>query len=528
MGKNSRKSYQPVIYASCIVIGILLGKALYEKRSFNFGYNSAKSNQGKLYDILQKIDNEYIDTVDILAIEEQTINAVLDNLDPHSYYMSADEMQRENERMNGNFSGIGIEFRIIDDTITVMRPIKGGPCAEAGIHTGDKLIKVNDELFVGDSLTTKLAMSTLKGKRGTEVKLEFLRAEKPFTTKVIRGEIALESVDASMMLGSETGYIKIAHFSRTTAQEFENAYEKLLKQGMSKLIIDVRDNGGGLMDAVIEISESLLERDQMIVYTKSREGKEEHIAKRNGALCKIPLVVLINENSASASEILAGAVQDNDRGLIVGRRSFGKGLVQRPYSLMDGSNLRLTIARYYTPAGRCIQKDFTNEENEYVENNRMFSGELFSADSIPKIDSLKFETPKGNIVYGGGGIIPDIFVPLDTSHFGINNDELFEQQHIEKYFLSIVPQIQDYLSEKSLSQDYAKIDRQKLWLDFVSYLSNKDLELELPITSDNILKDFFLSKTISRMLQLKYEQNGLFFPQTQESAEVQAALSAIK
>ncbi len=366
------------------------------------------------------ISNLYVDEVDEDKLVEEAIIHLLENLDPHSTYLNAAEVKKMNEPLQGNFEGIGIQFNLADDTLMVIQPVSGGPSEKAGILAGDRIVTVNDTLIAGVKMSTEDIMSRLRGPKNTKVRLKVIRrgVKEPLDFTLTRDEIPLYSLDASYMLREKTGYIRVNRFGATTSEEFRKALAALQKEGMQDLVLDLQGNGGGYLNAAIDMANEFLEKDQLIVYTEGRRSpRSDFFAKGTGAFRKGRLVVLVDEFSASASEIVTGAVQDWDRALVVGRRSFGKGLVQRPVDLPDGSMIRLTVARYYTPAGRCIQKpyeDIGKYNDDLIE--RYNKGEMMSADSIHFPDSLKFRTHRlGRVVYGGGGIMPDYFVPVDTT-----------------------------------------------------------------------------------------------------------------
>lgn len=523
----SSKPAQPLIYALCIVIGLLGGKKLYQGQSYQLGFSNAETSKGKLYDILKKVNEHYVDSVDTRELEEKTIASLLENLDPHSYYLSKEDMSSEDERLNGNFSGIGVEFKIIDDTIVIMQAIEGGPSYEIGVQTGDKIIAVNDRTFVGDSVTSQLAMKHLKGEKGSKVKVNFLRNHKMVQTTITRGEIPLNSVDVFTVIKNEIGYIKISRFSKRTSREVEEAAKALLEQDVKSFIIDVRDNPGGLMSSVVEVCESLLDKNKLIVYTKGRFENEEEKSRFKGKLADYPIYVLINENSASASEILAGAIQDNDRGTIIGRRSFGKGLVQRPFMLADGSALRLTIARYYTPSGRCIQRSYEHGNDEYNQEsyNRIISGELSSADSIPIADSLKFYTTKGKLVYGGGGIVPDVFIPTDTSSFNDLAIQIVNKQLLEHFFLRNIKYWTELLEDKDLSQSYLTLSKKDLmWNRFATFIQEHDSLEESDSKNINLLQKRLQHVLVDKILRLKFKDLGQHYSHFQSDPEILKAV----
>lgn len=420
MIKKINKIYLPIIFAIVLIVGIFLGKAL-NNNPYKSDLYSYVSND-KLSRIIDYVESRYVDSVSRIKLEESAIPAILGELDPHSVYISAEEMKAVSEDMRGNFEGIGVVFNHQTDTSIIVSVITGGPSDKVGVLAGDRIIKVNDSLIAGQKIPSNDIVGMLKGEKGTKVKvsLERKNVHDLIDVEIIRDKIPLYSVDVSYMVDQEIGYIKINRFAETTYKEFIEGVEKLKEKGLKKLILDLRGNTGGYMVAATNITDQFLEAGKMIVYTQGKASPKQEIFSTSKGICKdVELVILQDEFAASASEILAGAIQDNDRGTIIGRRSFGKGLVQEPYQLSDGSVIRLTIARYYTPTGRSIQKPYSEDKNEYYNDllERYHNGEFSEADSIHFADSLKFVTPGGNIVYGGGGIMPDIFVPLDTSGY---------------------------------------------------------------------------------------------------------------
>ncbi|EKT3967155.1 S41 family peptidase [Flavobacterium psychrophilum] len=413
------KVYFPLLIFAAIAIGFLLG-GIFVRIPVTAKLNTQNQTKQKLNKLIDFINDEYVDNVNTDSIVNQTVNGILEKLDPHSVYIAKNEAQGIAESMKGGFVGIGINFFIDNDTIAVIKPIENGPSEKAGIKPGDRILSANNEKIFGKKITTEKLYSKLKGEPNSQVILTIFRksTNKKFDLKVIRNTIALKSIDIAIMLNKKTGYIKINRFAETTYKEFKIGLNKLVKQGANALVIDLRDNGGGYLDQAVSIADEFLKDNKLIVFTKN---KKKHIDKTfattDGVFENGKVTLLINENSASASEILAGAIQDNDRGLVVGRRSFGKGLVQREMPFEDGSTVRLTIARYYTPTGRSIQKSYKNGNQEYINEftNRYKNGELYAKDSIKIADTLKFKTPKGRIVYGGGGIVPDVFVPLESA-----------------------------------------------------------------------------------------------------------------
>lgn len=396
--------------------GLYLGRSFSPSQPAEL--NADGSSYQKIRDIVEILDHEYVDSVDAEKLFEQTIGDILHNLDPHSNYVSAAEMSAMNEQIEGRFGGVGVRFFIIRDTICVTGVLPNSPSERAGLKAGDKFLEIDGEKVASKKTSNEDVMKMLKGIENTPVKVTLLRKGKRINKKIIRGGIPIASVVSSYMIDNKIGYLRISNFSKTTSNEFRVATAKMKRKGMKKLILDLRSNGGGVLTGATEIADEFLPAGKTIVVTKG-EHVDDFTYKSSslGNLKNTEVVVLINSTSASASEILAGALQDNDRGTIVGRRSFGKGLVQQDFGLHDGSNLRLVVARYYTPTGRCIQKPYSGNIDDYYSDNmaRYDSGELFEEDSTSFADSLKFKTPKGKIVYGGGGIMPDIFVPIDTT-----------------------------------------------------------------------------------------------------------------
>jgi len=417
---NKRSWLNPLIYSVLLITGVIIGSLIFRERKPEKFTGKPHASVGKIDNVLDFIVQNYVDTVGRTDLEEKTLVAMLNQLDPHSEYIPAEELQQVNEPLQGNFDGIGVEFNLVNDTICVVHPIQGGPSESVGVKAGDRIVKVDGKNMAGIKITNKKVFDALRGKKGTKVKVSIRRAGvKEFLDFTItRGEIPIYSIDASFIAEPGVGYIKISRFAADTYEEFRRAFNKLTKAGMKKLILDLRGNGGGYLNAAVDISDEFLSNGMLIVYTQGKASpKRVFKASEKGSFENNPLVVLIDEGSASASEIVSGALQDNDRATIIGRRSFGKGLVQEQIEIPDGSALRLTTARYYTPSGRSIQKSYSKGLDAYYseEYDRYEKGELLSADSIHFADSLKYKTVGGKTVYGGGGIMPDIFVPLDTS-----------------------------------------------------------------------------------------------------------------
>ena len=416
---NKLKIWLPLLFAVLIALGIYIGMRMnepYRHANSLFSFRTGQFN--KINDVINYINMEYVDTVNQKKLVESTIEDMLHQLDPHSAYIPADELQASNEPLEGNFDGIGIEFHLQNDTIMVVTAISGGPSDALGIQAGDRIVKVNGKNVANIHITSTQVMQALRGPGGTKVKVTISRYGQLTDYMITRGKIPIYSVDVSYMLNPQTGYIKVSHFGEHTYEEYLEGFMKLKELGMKNLVLDLRGNPGGYLKTAIQLADEFLPDKKLIVYTEGRSRpKEKYLATSRGYFEEGSLVVLIDEGSASASEIVSGAVQDWDRAILVGRRSFGKGLVQEQSEFPDGSAIRLTIARYFTPTGRCIQKPYEDNYEQYENEllDRYKKGELISSDSIHFSDSLKFTTPGGHTVYGGGGIMPDVFVGLDTS-----------------------------------------------------------------------------------------------------------------
>lgn len=500
------------------------------------GQNNKQDLSGvrKYSALLQMIKYAYVDTVNESKLVEKAIVETLKELDPHSMYISKKDLKRANEELVGNFEGIGVQFEIFRDTINIVHPIPGGPSERLGILSGDKIIKIEAENVTGKKLTNQFVFDRLRGKKGTKVNVSIYRSGKKelIDFAIVRDKIPINSIDASYMIEPGIGYINLTRFSSTSMKEFTEAMVKLKSQGIQSLILDLRNNGGGYMNTAIELADQFLEGRKLIVYTEGRMSpREDYYSTDKGIFKKGKLVIMINENSASASEIVSGAIQDLDRGIIVGRRSFGKGLVQRPFQLPDSSEVRLTTARYYTPSGRCIQKSYSEGIDKYYldYSTRFKHGEMENSDSIKFPDSLKFRTSKGRIVYGGGGIMPDVFFPLDTTPFTDYFLNLRRKNVINMF-------VGDYF-------DKSRKDLQKQYPDF-------DLFDKKFIVDDTFMKDFLslaekqgvkmnekeygLSETLiksqikSLIAQKLWDVNASFMIINREDHEVQKAIGVIK
>ena len=501
MSKNKSNRFVPLWMAVCMVIGIFVG-TFYANHFSGNRLNIINSSGNKLNNLLHIIDDQYVDTVNINDLVEKAMPQILSELDPHSVYITAREGEIANDDLRGSFFGIGIEFVIRQDTIRVQNVIGNGPAERAGVLAGDKIVEVDDSAFVGKICTNEEAMHRLKGPKDTKVKLGIIRygEKKVRHITITRGEIPTKSVTSCYMLNDETGYIKLKNFGENTYPELLIALAKLAQQGFNSLVIDLRGNTGGYLESAVQIANEFLSKGQLIVYTQGRAfPRQEYRSDGRGSYQKIPLVVLVDEGSASASEILAGAIQDNDRGTIIGRRTFGKGLVQKPMEFSDHSMIRLTIARYYTPSGRCIQKPYT-DGNRYEDDfiSRYQHGEFFSQDSI-KHTGPEYHTNNGRVVYGGGGITPDIFIPEDT----LNMTSYYKEASMSGLILQFAfnytdanrPKLSDMEEVKEM-ETYLK--RQNIVEQFASFADKNGLKRRnlMIQKSHKLLERFLISRII--------------------------------
>ncbi len=527
MLNNKQYSYlTPIVLALVLSLGLWLGHVLTPQSVEGESYTSDQFL--KMRDIIELLNQRYVDTLNGEALFEHTISDMLHKLDPHSNYIPARELALMNESIEGKFGGIGVRFLILRDTICVTNVIGNSPAQRSGILSGDKIIRVDGKLVANKNITNEMVMNLLKGTENTKVKVCILRKGMEINFNLKRGTIPIESVTVAYMLCPTVGFIKINEFSLTTSEEFNESVARLKQKGMQKLVLDLRNNGGGVMQAATDIADEFLRKGIPIVQTRGiHVGSRTYRATSRGKLEKMEVVLLINENSASASEILAGAIQDNDRGEIVGRRSFGKGLVQEDMKLRDGSDLRLTIARYYTPTGRCIQKPYNKGYDRYMNDQleRYESSEMYRPDSTLFVDSLKFKTPKGKFVYGGGGIMPDVFVPADTDSRSLYLTTLLFSQAFQTFAF-------DFLQDKRTKwTSIALFDKQfnvtpMILKQFVSFAA-KEFKIKY------ISEEFEASKKlIARILKAEiarqlWLENGYHYIINKEDKEVQQAFKCI-
>lgn len=522
----------PLVAAVTLILGLILGSQLVGDTSTTLG-NTPTTNAGKkLLDIFDILESDYVDTIQKESLMEQTITDLLHKLDPHSNYIPAEELLRMTESIEGSFKGVGVRFAIIRDTLCITNVISDSPADQAGIKQFDQFIAVDDSVIAGVGLQNRDVQKLLKGPEGTSVKVGVLRNGQTQDIVIYRGSVPIRSVVAAHMITDEIGYIRLSEFSMTSDREFYEAAFNLQQKGMKRLIFDLRYNGGGVMGGAVNIVDAFLEKGLPIVSTKGkRRGEEIEYARSVPFLGDVELVILINQSSASASEIVAGAIQDNDRGLIVGRRSFGKGLVQQDIQLKDSSNLRLTTSRYYTPTGRSIQKPYSGDYEEYImdEMHRFETGELYAIDSSLFVDSLKYLTPKGRAVYGGGGIMPDVFVPLDTTGSSYYYRQLQYSGVFGNYAYDFVrenlTELGKYVSPKHFYKEFNLTEKELV--DFLTYAEEaheiaKD-QKGLAKSKNRIITD--LKGEIARQIWL---EDGAFYVRNQTDKEFLKALEAVQ
>lgn len=502
--KGYSKKYLPLLLGLACAVGIILGAKLDFSGYSSSDVFSSNKKKEKLARLIDYIEYEYVDDVNVDSIVEVTVNGILKDLDPHSVYISPQEYASLSESMQGDFVGIGVSFYNINDTIAVIQALEGGPSEKAGIQGGDRILYANGESLFNKNISNDSLTYHLKGEENSKVELKVYRKGEPdlLEFSVKRGRVPLKSVDAAYMLTEDLGYIKVNRFAESTYEEFKRSLEKLKKEGAKEIALDLRNNPGGYLGEATKIADEFLEDDKLMLLTRNKKGAvEKTFATGKGAFEQGKVYVLINENSASASEIVAGALQDNDKGVIVGRRSYGKGLVQREMALGDGSAVRLTIARYYTPTGRSIQKPYDNGNKAYFNDylNRYKNGELISADSISVADSLKYITPGGKVVYGGGGIIPDIFIPKDTHYERESLNLILRHGFMNRFIFEVLESNREYYNSLSLEEFLeASLVDEKIAQDFITFTRNEGYNLQVS-TYTPVLKQY-LKATMAQQL----------------------------
>ena len=516
----------PLLFALVMIIGMIIGFRLYPQTHARGLFATAKSN--RVQEVSDIIASKYVDTVDTDSMSAEAIDGMLAHLDPHSYFIPADDREEMNEDLEGNFEGIGVEFQILRDTVNVVNVLAGGPSEKAGLLIGDQFIKVNDSLVAGNGITTERIKKLLRGPGASLARLDMYRSHRPHKVEVARGPIPLPALDAAYMLNSEAGYIRINKFSRTTFEEFLQGLDKLQKQGLKQLVLDIRGNGGGIVDEAVEMADEFLGNDELIVYTEGRKSpRREYRAQRPGHFENGKLVLLVDEGTASASEILAGALQDWDRATIVGRRTFGKGLVQEPFSLTDGSELRLTIARYYTPLGRSIQKPYNKGREAYEEEvmERFHNGEAVRGDTSHSHPGTVYKTPAGRIVYGGGGITPDVFIGFDTSRLSRSVTSLVNgglSNFIYDYYMSHLEVFRQYKDARAFAAGFNK--DAEIWNALGNYLKKDTVSLSDLSASD---QDMLRNRLKALIARLVWRTEGYYMVINDQDPVIKKALDLL-
>ncbi len=526
--QEEKKKFQPwlpLLFSVVLVAGILIGYQLREntgQRFFQVG------NRAPLQEVIDLIRMKYVDSVNTDTLADIAIQDILLKLDPHSIYIPPVELPEMNEDLQGNFQGIGVEFHIFQDTVNIVSVLEKGPSEKAGLQVGDQFIKVGDSVVAGNKITGNRIKNMLRGPGSSKIEVTILRNGKPMKFTVPRGMIPIPSVDAAYMIDQQTGFIRINKFSETTYEEFMQGLEDLQRKGMKQLILDLRGNGGGILSEAVDIADEFLDEDKLIVFTKgSHVPKINYECKRPGLFEQGKLTVLIDESSASASEILTGALQDWDRATIIGRRSFGKGLVQEQYTLNDGAALRLTVARYYTPSGRSIQKPYTGNDhysNDIIE--RYEHGELVNADSNKIMNGKAFKTSKGRTVYGSGGIMPDVFVPFDTSALSNTLADLYTSNtmsnFVYRYYIEHKNEFKTYNSAITFAENFS--NEELVWNELVSFAASDSLNLGTLAPKEKLLAQRRLKALLAR---LPWRANGFYQVLNMKDVTVQKALEVM-
>lgn len=519
----------PLLFSIVLIVGMFIGSALRQNVPSSRGiFNSGK--RSVLQEVVDLVNMKYVDKVNTDSLSEDAIQAMLAHLDPHSVYIPASNVEEINEDLQGNFEGIGVEFFIINDTVHVTNVLPGGPSYKAGLQVGDKFLLVGDTVVAGKNITADKIKNLLRGESGSKVQATVLRNNKKVQMLITRGTIPLYSVDASYMIDTTTGYIHLNKFSGTTYEEFMKAMEELEQKGMKKLIFDLRGNGGGILSEATDIVDEFLDDERLIVYTQGeKQEKTEYHCKRPGLFEKGKLVLLVDESSASASEVVAGALQDWDRATIIGRRTFGKGLVQEQYDLSDGSALRLTVARYYTPIGRNIQKPYNKGRAAYNEElaERFENGELVNGDTVSNHTGPAYKTKSGRTVYGGGGITPDIFIPFDTATFVSNVYVLFDNQLFSKFIYVYYQQNKAYFDQFKNPADFAKrySDTRTAWNSLMTYASQNSVHVQNIPERDKLDIEKRIKTWLARQI---WRMEGYYEVSNSDDAAIKKAMSEMK
>lgn len=518
----------PLLIALVLTAGMMAGFKLRE----NIPYSQAffqTSRRSSLQEVMDLVREKYVDPFNTDSLSQDAIQAMLQHLDPHSVYIPASNLQSVNEDLQGNFQGIGVEFNIINDTVNVINVLKQGPSNKAGLQLGDKFIQVNDSLVAGNHISSEKIRKLLRGPAGSQVRVKLLRDRQVMPAVITRGTIPLYSLDAAYMIDSTTGFIHLNKFAGTTYEEFMQAMEKLQQQGMKSLVLDLRGNGGGILGEAVDIADEFLDDEKLIVYTQGHsQPKTEYHAKRPGLFEKGRLTLLVDETSASASEVLAGALQDWDRATIIGRRTFGKGLVQEQYDLSDGAALRLTVARYYTPVGRSIQKPYDKGHDAYNEEltERFQNGEVLVGDTA-RHSGIPYKTPHGRIVYGGGGITPDIFVPFDTASISNSTVARLFSESFGNFIYNYYVQHKSTLNQYKDPIDFARHFRvtDTVWNELVKYTARDSVDMKNIASRD---KEEIQRRVVTWMARQIWRMEGYYEANNLDDRAVQKALEELK
>lgn len=529
LGNKKLQVWLPLLFSVIMILGMLFGYKLGNQGSNKKGFFSSRDNNS-LQEVLDLIRLKYVDSVNLDSLKGRALQEMMSELDPHSVYFPPVELKEANEDLAGNFEGIGVEFNIYNDTVNVVYVIPGGPSDKADLKIGDRITRVGDSILTNRGYDIEEIKALIRGKRGSTAVLTILRGAKPMSVTVTRGTIPVPSVDAAYMIDPVTGYIKLTKFTEKSYEEFMQALEMLKKAGMRSLVYDLRGNGGGFMNEAVDMADEFLSGDKMIVFTQGVNSKKrEYRCKRPGLFEKGKLVILVDELSASASEVLAGALQDWCRATIVGRRTFGKGLVQEQYELSDGSAIRLTVARYYTPIGRSIQRSYEEGKQEYMDAlwRRFANGEVYSADSIKKHNGGKiFRTSCNDTVYGGDGITPDIFAPFDTSSSLVNTNSVLESsrfsQFVYNYYLSNSTEIGKY---RDASDFISRFKMERMWNEFVSFVKKDSINISSISPGTRELLQTRLKALLARY---RWRNSGFFQVINSGDSELTKALEVIR
>jgi carboxyl-terminal processing protease len=533
-GRGRSKVWTPLIFSLVLVAGMVLGFNLHDTLHNKRDISSSVSRNDKLEELIDLINERYVDTVSNNRLYNEAISGILKSLDPHTVYIPADEVQSVNEELDGSFAGIGVEFSIVRDTIEVTSVVDKGPAGKAGVEVGDQLLRVEDSLVAGRNITSEQIIALLKGEKNSDVALTVRRPSESLVKKIsiTRDDVPLASVDASIMLDGKTGFIKINRFAATTADEFKAAIKKLKSQGADQLVLDLRDNPGGYLSAAISIADDILEENKLIVYTEGlKVPKTEFKSTPDGLFETGKIAVLVNEGSASASEVLAGAIQDWDRGVLIGRRTYGKGLVQEQYDMPDGAALRLTIAKYHTPSGRCIQRSFAKGRDAYMDDfeKRFETGELTGGDSLGNTcDPTPFYTSKHRTVYGGGGIKPDIYVPYDTAKLSATLMNIILSPELQSALLDYFVQNRSALSYKSISEFSKSFNSEKQVVDnYLALLTGEERKAVIKQFANRTSYEYFRLQVKAQIARFLFHDNGYYSIRLKDDAVVNKALEVL-